>query len=175
MPNPLPPRGYRAVSFFQAKGFSFPWGFLFNVYSVKPEILYERPSTLRRFFSKSIEKFLKTACLLQSCTPCCLLTESVKMLLQSSRAAHIPYSFWRRDAKKAASHIDLPLFDEKQTYSVTLAGLTRMPGPMVEATTQLLIYWPLAAAGFALTTAPSSVLKLSSSFSGPKDTLPMGQ
>ena len=32
------------------------------------------------------------------------------------------------------------------------------PGPMVEATTQLLIYWPLAAAGLAFTMAPIRAL-----------------
>jgi hypothetical protein len=40
-----------------------------------------------------------------------------------------------------------------------------MPGPMVEATTQLRIYWPFAEAGFALTMAPMMVLKFSVSFS----------
>ena len=42
-----------------------------------------------------------------------------------------------------------------------LFGLIRTPGPIVEATTQDLIYWPLAAAGFALTIAPSKASKFS--------------
>ena len=46
---------------------------------------------------------------------------------------------------------------------------------MVDAATQDLIYWPFAAAGFALMIAPMSALKFSVSFSGPKETLPMGQ
>ena len=50
-----------------------------------------------------------------------------------------------------------------------------MPGPIVVATTQLLTYWPLAAAGFAFTIAPSSVSKFCWSFSTPKETLPIGQ
>ena len=49
------------------------------------------------------------------------------------------------------------------------------PGPMVEAATQDLIYWPLEAAGLALMIAPMRALKFSASFSGPKETLPMGQ
>ena len=36
-----------------------------------------------------------------------------------------------------------------------------MPGPIVEATVQLLTYWPFAAAGFALMIAPIRVLKFS--------------
>ena len=55
------------------------------------------------------------------------------------------------------------------------AVLTFTPGPIVEAVTQLRIYWPLAAAGFALIIAPMRVLKLSVSLSAPKETLPMGQ
>ena len=50
-----------------------------------------------------------------------------------------------------------------------------MPGPMVEATTQDLIYWPLAAAGFALTIASIKASRFCWSFSGPKLALPMGQ
>ena len=46
-----------------------------------------------------------------------------------------------------------------------------MPGPMVLATVQLLIYWPFAAAGFALMTAPISALKFSASFFGAKGSL----
>ena len=40
----------------------------------------------------------------------------------------------------------------------SLAVLIFTPGPMVEATTQLRIYWPLAAAGLALTMAPMRAL-----------------
>ena len=38
-------------------------------------------------------------------------------------------------------------------YAWALAALIFTPGPMVLAATQLRIYWPLAAAGFALMTA----------------------
>ena len=41
----------------------------------------------------------------------------------------------------------------RMTYSAFCA-LTLMPGPMVVAVTQLRMYWPLAAAGFAFTMAP---------------------
>ena len=57
----------------------------------------------------------------------------------------------------------------------TLLGLILTPGPMVEATTQDFTYWPLEAAGFAFTMAPSRAEKFSCSFSVPKETLPMGQ
>ena len=40
----------------------------------------------------------------------------------------------------------------------SLAVLNLTPGPMVEAATQLLIYWPLAVAGLALTIAPIRAL-----------------
>ena len=50
-----------------------------------------------------------------------------------------------------------------------------MPGPMVEATTQDLIYWPFAEAGFAFTIAPIRVSKFSESFSAPKEAFPIGQ
>ena len=39
-----------------------------------------------------------------------------------------------------------------------LLALIFTPGPIVEAVTQLLMYWPLAAAGFARTMAPMRVL-----------------
>ena len=65
--------------------------------------------------------------------------------------------------------------DVPQKGYISLAPLTFTPGPMVEATTQLLIYWPLAAAGLALMIAPIRAVKFSVSFSAPKETLPMGQ
>ena len=50
-----------------------------------------------------------------------------------------------------------------------------MPGPIVEATVTLLMYWPFAAAGFAFTMAFIRASKFSWSFSAPKEALPMGQ
>ena len=44
-----------------------------------------------------------------------------------------------------------------QPYAICLAALIFTPGPMVLAVTQERIYWPLAAAGFALMTAPMRV------------------
>ena len=41
---------------------------------------------------------------------------------------------------------------------ICLLALIFTPGPMVEAVTQLLMYWPLAAAGLARTIAPMRVL-----------------
>ena len=41
-------------------------------------------------------------------------------------------------------------------YHIAFWALTLMPGPMVEAVTQLRMYWPLAAAGLAFTMAPIS-------------------
>ena len=57
----------------------------------------------------------------------------------------------------------------------SLAPLTLTPGPMVAATVQLLIYWPLAAAGLALMMAPMRAAKFSLSFSGPNDRYRMGK
>ena len=45
----------------------------------------------------------------------------------------------------------------KRNYT-NLAVLILTPGPMVEAATQLRIYWPLVAAGLALTMAPMRAL-----------------
>ena len=56
-----------------------------------------------------------------------------------------------------------------------LEPFTLMPGPIVDAMTQLLMYCPFAAAGLALIIAPISVLKFSESFSEPKEAFPMGQ
>ena len=47
-----------------------------------------------------------------------------------------------------------------------------MPGPIVAATVTLFRYWPFAADGFALTPASSMALKLSVSFSVPKEAFP---
>ena len=63
----------------------------------------------------------------------------------------------------------------RKDYTPYLEVLTFTPGPMVEATTQDLIYWPLAAAGFALTMASIKASRFCWSFSGPKLALPMGQ
>src|SRR5579875_2484510 len=49
------------------------------------------------------------------------------------------------------------------------------PGPMVDETTMLLIYRPLAVAGLALITLEISAWAFSASFSTSKDTLPTGQ
>ena len=68
-----------------------------------------------------------------------------------------------------------PLLSHRFRNYTSRAVLTLMPGPMVEAVTQLFTYWPLAAAGLALMIAPMRVLKLSFSLSAPKDTLPIGQ
>ena len=49
----------------------------------------------------------------------------------------------------------LPL---KSSHQTNFAVFIFTPGPMVEAATQLRIYWPLAAAGLALTMAPIRAL-----------------
>ncbi len=54
-------------------------------------------------------------------------------------------------------------------------GLIRTPGPMVVASTAALDILALGGAGRARTMAPISVSKFSLSFSGPKETLPIGQ
>lgn len=87
-----------------------------------------------------------------------------------THAMHVPIQI-ARDGKE---------FPEREIRSgnfihQSFAVLTLTPGPMVEATTQERIYWPFAAAGFALMTAPSRVFRFSVSFSAPKETLPMGQ
>ena len=64
---------------------------------------------------------------------------------------------------------------EYQTEPPILAGLILTEGPMVVVTAQDLIYWPLAAAGFALMIAPIRASKFSWILSVPKETLPMGQ
>ena len=45
----------------------------------------------------------------------------------------------------------------RESYT-NLAVFILTPGPMVEAATQLRIYWPLAVAGFAFTMAPIRAL-----------------
>ena len=52
----------------------------------------------------------------------------------------------------SAGEILLILLDTSGSYCLLALILT--PGPMVEAVTQLRIYWPLAAAGLALMIAP---------------------
>ena len=73
------------------------------------------------------------------------------------------------------SHVDCERIPITNLPYACLSALIFMPGPIVDAVTQLLMYWPFAAAGFALFTASSSVWKLSTSFSLPNETLPIGQ
>ena len=66
------------------------------------------------------------------------------------------------DIRDKGTHLlkGMSLFSLRVRYILAYAcfnALILTPGPMVEAVTQLLMYWPFAAAGFAFWTASSSV------------------
>lgn len=83
-------------------------------------------------------------------------------------------AFTQKSKKGAALH-KAELKNPSYTVGTNLPGLILMPGPIVGAMTQDLTYWPLAAAGFALTIASIKVSKFSCSFCTPKEALPIGQ
>ena len=94
--------------------------------------------------------------------------------LTSDSSDVIHYALSVGDTKKGHA-VACPFCSRSNLDQPNFAPLILMPGPIVDAITQDLMYWPFAAAGFALMIALSRVEKFSPSFSAPKEALPMGQ